>query len=46
MAIAPGPQGPNRDSGDTDMTRTYVTVIAVWAVVLAALFAFQQAFTY
>jgi hypothetical protein len=36
---------PAREAGDTAMTRTYVAVIVLEVVVLAALWLFQSAFS-
>ncbi len=38
--------GSPRDSGDTDMSRTYLSVFIVWVLVLGALYAFQWYFTH
>lgn len=43
---SPRTRGQDREAGDTDRTRTYATVIAVWVLVLAALFGLQQYFTF
>jgi hypothetical protein len=37
--------GPAGDHGDTRMTATYIRVMVVEVLVLAALFAFQQYFS-
>jgi hypothetical protein len=37
---------PGREPGDTNMRATYVRVVVIWVVVLAALFAFQQYFSH
>jgi hypothetical protein len=46
--VAAPPVAPDggREAGDSDMSHTYLTVVVVWVLVLAALFAFQQYFTH
>jgi hypothetical protein len=39
------PPAPPREPGDTDMTATYVRVIAIWAAVLLALWSFSRYFS-
>ena len=42
--VEPAP-GPERGSGDTPMTRTYLAVLAVEIVVVTALWFFQSHFS-
>lgn len=46
MSTPPNQTGGPRGPGDSNMSRTYVSVFLVWVLVLGALFAFQSYFTH